>query len=390
MKKSLSVFLFLCSLFALSSCIQDEPLNAECDITGLCEEWLEANKAILLGNPIITNDRVTIQIKDNADVSALNPMFILTEGARITAEVDGVEVLANGITRNFNRPQAYTVHSQDGKWHKKYEVAFVEVPPLSLLSFEYYDLERGGRFYQWYEVNPENAENPRLNCWSSGNPGYAMSGMAKSPSDYPTAPDPIGKQGNCIRLVTKDTGAFGMMLSNKMPIAAGNLFIGTFNTVIATKSPRKATAFGLQMVGNTAPLTLEGYYKYTAGPNFTDEKKKPVAGKKDMADIYAVVYEAFVTGENGESVFTPLDGDNILNSERIVMIARIDDPGEPQEWQYFSEPFRPMNEKTFDEAIAREDGYAIAVVATSSRDGAYFRGAIGSTLYVDELKITWK
>ncbi|MCG5125800.1 PCMD domain-containing protein [Candidatus Saccharibacteria bacterium] len=27
---------------------------------------------------------------------------------------------------------------------------------------------------------------------------------------------------------------------------------------------------------------------------------------------------------------------------------------------------------------------------TSSRQGAFFEGAIGSTLYVDNIKITWK
>ena len=35
------------------------------------------------------------------------------------------------------------------------------------------------------------------------------------------------------------------------------------------------------------------------------------------------------------------------------------------------------------------DGYAIAIVASSSRQGHYFEGAVGSTLYIDELRITW-
>ena len=71
-------------------------------------------------------------------------------------------------------------------------------------------------------------------------------------------------------------------------------------------------------------------------------------------------------------------------------MARIDNPGEPAEWKHFSEPFRPMNGKRFDENRLRADGYAIAVVATSSRQGAYFEGAVGSTLYVDELRIVWE
>ena len=34
--------------------------------------------------------------------------------------------------------------------------------------------------------------------------------------------------------------------------------------------------------------------------------------------------------------------------------------------------------------------YAIAVVASSSKDGAFFEGAVGSTLFVDEIKIEWE
>ncbi|MBR1446714.1 MAG: PCMD domain-containing protein, partial [Alloprevotella sp.] len=70
--------------------------------------------------------------------------------------------------------------------------------------------------------------------------------------------------------------------------------------------------------------------------------------------------------------------------------SRIADPGEPTEWKQFEEPYRPMNGKTFDPERLKAGGYAIAVVMTSSRQGAYFEGAVGSVLYVDELKINWK
>ena len=45
--------------------------------------------------------------------------------------------------------------------------------------------------------------------------------------------------------------------------------------------------------------------------------------------------------------------------------------------------------KTFSEERLK-DGYAIAIVATSSRQGAYFIDAIGSTRYIDELRIVWE
>jgi hypothetical protein len=46
--------------------------------------------------------------------------------------------------------------------------------------------------------------------------------------------------------------------------------------------------------------------------------------------------------------------------------------------------------KTFDHERMDNDGYAITVVASSSRDGQVFEGAIGSELFIDELEIVWK
>ena len=376
--KLLCMLLMLC---AASSCIKDEPLNAECDITGVEQAWLDEYKDILVGTPILTNDHVAFNIKKGTDRSQLSPLFTLTEGARITALVDGTEVEGNGLTRNFSSPQTYTVHSQDGEWHKNYTVAFNFPRPIETMSFEHFALESTGRYQTWFEVDPTDTQNPQRNYWASGNGGYALVGIAKQPADYPTASDPLGVQGNCIKLVTRRTGSFGDMV--KMPIAAGNIFIGSFDASIAMKKPREATRFGLQLVGGK-PLALEGYYKYTAGETFTDKNKQVCPERHDTADIYAVLYEV------DPADFQALNGDDVLSSPRIVMMARIDKPGEPTEWTHFSEPFRLMPGKEFDEQRLRNDGYAIAVVATSSRQGAYFEGAIGSTLYVDELRVVWE
>lgn len=80
----------------------------------------------------------------------------------------------------------------------------------------------------------------------------------------------------------------------------------------------------------------------------------------------------------------------MLTSDRIVMMARIENPGEPAEWTYFKEPFKLRPGKQFSEDQLSRDGYAIAVVCTSSRQGAYFEGAVGSVLYVDELRVIWE
>lgn len=382
--------LLLCTL---NSCIQDEPLNAECDITGVDTLWLQQNRNLIKGNPRIDNYRVTFTVPYDADRSALAPKFYLTPGARLTAMVDGVEVAdANGMTRDFNTPQTYTTHSEDGQWSKSYEVSFESEAPIEKLDFENFELDPSGRYQVWFEMDANDASNPRRNYWASGNPGYNLTGLGSSPGVFPTTAAEGGVSGKCIKLETKDTGTYGMSTRPKMPIAAGNLFIGEFELSKASRVPRKATKFGLPLV-RKKPVKLEGYYKYKAGANFTDAKKKVQPTMHDTADIYAVVYE--IDPDN----FVPLDGDNILTASNIALMARIDKPAEFEgdmselaaaDWVHFSEPFKPMNGKEFDAERLARGGYAIAIVMTSSRQGAYFEGAIGSTLYVDQLRVVYE
>ena len=73
------------------------------------------------------------------------------------------------------------------------------------------------------------------------------------------------------------------------------------------------------------------------------------------------------------------------------MMARIDNPGEPTEWTHFSEPFKFKNGHTaIDPNRLALKGYAIAVVATSSRQGAYFEGAVGSTLDISQFRLVYE
>lgn len=379
MKRSLIALLL--SLTVLSGCIKEEAANAECDIIGVDSLWLKANKAFIMGEPIVTNNHVSFNIKKGTDRTCLAPVFYLTPGARIMARMESGELPAEGLQRDFSSPQTYVVYSEDGHWSKEYSVSFNYPTPLTHLAFEYFDLDKTGRYYQWYEVDTLDKDNPRRDYWASGNSGFALTGKGKKPENYPTTVAPLGVLGNCVKLETCHTGSFGAMAN--MPIAAGNLFIGEFRTEQAMKKPLEATRMGLQLVGGK-PLYLTGYYKYTAADVFTDKKGKVDASRADTCDIYSVLFEV------DPEKFDPLDGSNVLSSDRIVMVARIDNPGEPQEWTFFQEPYQLMPGKEFSEDRLRGNGYAITVVATSSRQGAFFEGAVGSVLYVDELRIIWE
>ena len=55
------------------------------------------------------------------------------------------------------------------------------------------------------------------------------------------------------------------------------------------------------------------------------------------------------------------------------------------EWHYFDISFEEL--KPFDSEKSRNYEYNLAVVFTSSIQGAAFKGAVGSVLYVDEVEV---
>ena len=67
-------------------------------------------------------------------------------------------------------------------------------------------------------------------------------------------------------------------LDLKMPIAAGNLFMGTFNALTAVSNALKATQFGMPF--EYEPLYITGYYKYKAGEIFSEN------GVNVSGDVY--------------------------------------------------------------------------------------------------------
>lgn len=374
-RKQIFGAMLLSILFTLTSCIRDEALNAECDVLSADVAWLRESN-LLNGDVKITNNGIVFVVKKETDFSSMPEPeieFGLTPGARI--EKDSTKRNKDGIY------QYYTTYSEDGNWNKKYIAKFIKLPPLDkehVFSFEHLELNSNSKYYVWYEINDNGI---RSDIWASGNAGFMFTGKGKTPDDFPTTTDINGKRGNCIRLTTRDTGSFGKMAG--MPIAAGNIFIGEFLSENAMGKPLEATRFGMNIAPGK-PVALTGYYKYTPGEVFTDKQKNTVEGRRDTCAIYSVLYE--VDPDN----FVSLDGSNVTSSDRIVLIAEIENPGEPEEWTEFTIPFKTMNGKEFDPERLANNGYAIAVVASSSKGGAFFEGAVGSTLHVDELSIIWE
>lgn len=374
-KKNIFKLLSFITLALLTSCIREEAPNAECDIIAVKTSWLEENKGILLGKPIITNTAVRFYVNEEtsiSDLKELDPQFELTPGAQISS--------LRTIDENGERGiyMYYHTTSEDGNWCKVYTISFTKQSVIdtdAVFSFEHFAADK--KYTVWYE---EDANGTRLDWWATANAGFNMSGLGKTPEDFPTSIDTDGVKGNCVKLTTRSTGSFGKMM--KMPIAPGNIFIGEFITANATKKPLEATRFGLT-IAPSKPVSLTGYYKYKAGEVFTNKAMEEIADRRDTCAIYSVLYEV-----DPNNVVT-LDGSNVLSSDRIVLVAQLENPGEESEWTAFEIPYKEVNGKIFDSEKLANGEYAITVVASSSKGGEVFEGAVGSTLHIDEFKINW-
>ena len=354
-------------LTGLDSCIRPEAPNAEADILSVEVEGITPRE-----KPLITNTAIKIEAEPWVDRSAVALSFTLTPGATISP--------ASGSKQDFTEPVTYTVTSEDKQWKKEYTVTIASSRPAP----GHFDFEQVSRYKERNtgdELFYEFAISDGLK-WSSPNEGFMLSLSLDpsceptDPSVYPVTQDPNGYRGKCAKLSTLSTGSFGAMFGK--PIAPGTLFLGDFNVNEAMSNHLRTTLFGIPE--SRKPLMLTGYYKYKSGDKLTDKDSKVIEGKKDLPAIYAVFFE---TDEK-----TPyLDGGNVLTSPNIALTAQLKDPKESDEWIHFELPFEPVEGKSIDPDKLKDGRYKLTIVMTSSRDGAVFVGAIGSTLLVDEMNL---
>lgn len=351
--------LLLLTPITFASCIKDEELDTNADIL---EAYIPSE--YLKTEPIITNTSIEFKVKANIDLEKQSPFFIISPNATMDPP--------NGTTRDFRTSQKVTITAQDNRWRKTYNVSFTSDELSTLYSFNNAELTNKDRYYRFYEIG---SNGDKIYDWDSGNEGYVTVAGKTPPEGYPTTTAPGRRGGLAVKMQTVYTSKTGQATEN--PIAAGNLFLGTFKLNVF--NTLKSTKFGLPYTGQL-PTSLRGTFKYTAGKTVTDRYFNEVVGAKDTFDIYVILFES-QKKDNFQY------GDHAFKDPRNVAIARIEekDRKETTLWTEFNVPFKLLPGKTYD---SKKD-YVLAIVMTSSIDGAEFKGAIGSTLLVDEIELVY-
>lgn len=329
----------------------------------------DSNK--IIGQPVISENDGTITFNVSKEIteeelSALVPQFTISPDATVTP--------ASGEPQDFTDGQVvtYTVTSQDKVVVKKYKVSVKG--EVYHYSFEEWGTKKetiiiySGEYP--YVINAD---------WSSSNAALIpIKGMKLYDKDapYPIVKVTEGKQGSAASITTLDTKG-GVVLGNRIPkITAGSLFTGVFK--IDMKTPLKSTQFGIPFAAK--PTALKGYYKYTPGANYylvgaTIDKAAIDPTKHDECSIVAVLFE--VTGNE------VLDGASINDPNQVVLRAELFDGNTVTEWKEFNIQFEAKNGFVYDSS----KNYKLAIVCSSSKNGATYSGAPGSVLMVDEFEV---
>ncbi len=319
-----------------------------------------------------TDTAIVIIVRGNADVTSLSPVFTLSPGATIAP--------ASGSTHDFsNGPVMYTVTSQDKHWTRRYSVSIVPtthtVSDTVRYDFEHFELETANqRYYTWHNAL---ADGTLGNDWATANAGYRISMGSAQPMDYPTTPLLDGYDGAAVCLRTSDTGPFGAMANKRL--AAGNLFLGTFDIAVAMSDHLHATRFGIPFTSK--PDRFTGYYTFEPGATVQDFYGKPITGRTDSADVYAVFYR----NHDAAGAEVVLYGDNVLSSSQIVAVANLGYVAPTTTWTAWDVEF--VYREDIDEQLLANRGYSLAIVFSSSRRGGDFVGAIGSRLCIDKVRV---
>lgn len=344
--------------------------SSEAKILTFTFDQSNADNSVVLIQPEIKDNTITFSVDENAtdeQLKKLVPTITVSDGAVVTP--------ANGVAQDFTQPVTYTVTAADGT-QVKYTVTTNKNVSATSYDFEEWEIPEGAMYDDVYQPKGWATCNDAVALIK--NMGSYMTPPTSYESEYPvrqTDDKASGKSAMLIQSVDTKGGnhsLFGITI-NIPKVTAGTAFLGSFNAMaaIGEGGPLSTTSFGI--IYDKKPIEVTGFYKYTPGKEFYDENGKLVSGQKDECAITAVLYEVSKDDET-------LDGSNIYNSDKIVAQATFNNGGQ--------DTYAPFTLKlAYIKEYDKSKKYKFAVIFSSSKDGAAYKAAVGSTLYIDNVKI---
>lgn len=360
-------------------------------------KWTADPDEIVVGDPKVENVRDAINLKDEKYYGMIRYTGTITyytlpnptpeDLAKLTCELLASDEALHSVKSikpdysgwndflDFNSSVIMcTVISKDNLSYTDYSV--VRGDGVALSSDKTYKFDA----LDW---NLIDKKSPNMNYyepkdWVTSNSGiYSIKSMMSSyyspDKPYVVTKGPAAEayeaKGLCAKLQTVMTNEVGT--GSFIPkVTAGSLFLGTFETNM--NDVLASTKFGVIYKGSKL-LIVRGQYKYAPGVQFWNNMELDKSGKLDKGSAVAVLYEVSKYTET-------LNGHDLSTSDKIVASAKV--VCEPKT-EYTDFTLTMDYKKSYDPSKK----YKLAVVFSSSIEGDKYFGAVGSTLWIDQVVI---
>ena len=348
MKKLLPLLLVATLFFA---CSDDKSSNAditEAYITDLSDDDLNYVQST------IDTDNGKIYLFFNNDLSDITFPINLSADIKVSSGAKMSTLLNELVFTSPDKVLTTEVVAEDGT-SKSWSVFLVH-KQLQNSDFE-----------DWFDNLGMNAKSYKEAGNSSVTSVWATANLGTSSySVYGSTP--VSVEGNTV--VEIKTQAAG-----SLPITAGTIFTGIFsvaNAIANPTDPEQATLFGTPFIFRPSGFKIK--YKYQAGEDYV---QATLINPKDIFDGFTI---ADIEGEDKCTIYAFLE---IREGDEIKEIARTKlESGTTVD---------VMTETTLNFNYTSTDTPThITIVFSSSTGGALWRGAVGSTLVIDDLELIYE
>jgi hypothetical protein len=348
MKKILYLAFFVITLL---SCSEDKSVTAELQEFNVTNT---SNENLIILKTIINSDIQNIYIYFDNDLSEVAfPITMhcdadVSKGATTSLNSQGELTFTN-----MDQALEFIVEAENGN-AKTWQVFLVH-KQLQNSEFESWFETKGLNGILFQEIG----SSIETSIWATANLGTSTYSVYGS--------QPISIENNTLIQVKTDSVL-------QLPITAGTAFTGYFylnGAILNPGDPKKATLFGTPFIYKPTAFSVK--YKYSAGSYYKQ------ANLRDQNNIFGGFDEEGINGIDKCAIYAILEN---RNGESVVEIARA---------ELFSSN---TNDKLIETTIPFEyttqiEPTHITVVFSSSKDGDLWRGAVGSTLIIDDLKFIY-
>jgi hypothetical protein len=319
------------------------------DITSL------SNADLIVKDTELDAEKKLIYIFIDDDLSLVNfPLSMVTDiqlsvGATLPSVTNGEITFTNP-----DEVKNIQVVAEDGTFQDWY--IFLVHRQLQNSDFETWYDNKGMNGFNYKEIGPSY----ETSIWATANLGTSIYGQ------YGTQPL-VNEEGSFVKIMTDST--------ERLPLTAATLFTGKFNLAGATSNPtdpREATIFGTPF--KYKPTAMQFKFKYQAGEKYIQ------ATLNDPSDIFGGFTVSEIEGEDQCSIYAILEK---RTDNEVYEIAKAELFSETTQ-DVITETTIPFN------YTSDEEPTHITVVFASSKGGDLWKGAVGSTLIVENLELIYE